>query len=52
MRKFAILGASAFVLALSIVGSSAEPFNPVSGYSSGSNAASGSAILQQYHEGK
>ncbi len=32
MRKFALLGASALVLALGVAGASAEPFDPVSGY--------------------
>jgi len=33
MRNFAILGASALVLALGVGAASAEPFNPVTGYS-------------------
>ncbi len=32
MRKFALLGASALVLALGVASASAEPFNPVTGY--------------------
>jgi hypothetical protein len=32
MRKFAVLGASALVLALGVATASAEAFNPVTGY--------------------
>jgi hypothetical protein len=35
MRNFALLGASALVLALGVASASAEPFNPVTGYSNG-----------------
>jgi hypothetical protein len=47
MRKIALLGASALVLALSLASASAEPFNPVTGYS---GSTYGSPILQQFHE--
>jgi hypothetical protein len=41
MRKFALLGASALVLALGVATASAEPFNPVTGYN-------GSAVAPAY----
>ncbi len=41
MVKFAVLGASALVLALGVASASAEAFNPVSGYN-------GSAIGNGY----
>jgi hypothetical protein len=41
MRKFAVLGASALVLALGVATASAEPFNPVTGYN-------GSAVTPAY----
>ncbi len=49
MRKIALLGASALVLALGLASASAEPYNPVTGYAGHS---SGASVLQQYHEGK
>jgi hypothetical protein len=76
MRNIALLSASALVLALGVASASAEPFNPVTGYSHTYSApsygmnegrsaaedgfnfggstgwASGSPILQQFHEGK
>jgi hypothetical protein len=35
MRNLVLLGASALVLALGVASASAEPFNPVTGYSNG-----------------
>jgi len=49
MRKIALLGASALVLALGIFGASAEPFNPTTGYSSYGDRWT-NPDLQQFHE--
>ncbi len=39
MRKIALLGASALVLALGVASVSAEPFNPVTGYNGSANGS-------------
>jgi hypothetical protein len=51
MREIALLGASALVLALGLASASAEPFNPVTGYSNSPYGARWSnPDLQQFHE--
>jgi hypothetical protein len=49
MRKIALLGASALVLALGLAGASAEQFNPVTGYH---GSAIGSAYGASTSEGR
>jgi len=47
MRKIVVIGASALILCLGIVGASAEPFNPATNsYDSGNHQGN----LEQYHE--
>jgi len=49
MRNFAILGASTLVLAFGVGAASAEPFNPVTGYSNAPvSGYSGAYVLPGY----
>jgi hypothetical protein len=52
MRSFALLGASALLLALGVASASAEPFNPVTGYNNGPYVGSTSGYNGSLNEGR